>query len=34
MAQLLSRFTITEEGENYMLTIEDDGGETLDLTAN
>ncbi|GEM_PF-529385 len=33
MAHMLSRFTITEDGENYMLTIEDDGGETLELTA-
>ncbi len=33
MAQMLSRFTITEDGENYLLTIEDDGGETLELTA-
>ncbi len=33
MAHLLSRFTITEDGENYLLTIEDDGGETLELTA-
>ncbi len=33
MAQMLTRFTITEDGENYLLTIEDDGGETLELSA-
>jgi len=33
MARSLSRFTITEDGEDYLLTIEDDGGETLELTA-
>ncbi len=33
MARLLSRFTITEDGENYLLSIEDDGGDTLELSA-
>lgn len=33
MARMLSRFTIAEDGENYLLTIEDDGGETLELNA-
>ena len=33
MSRSLSRFTITEDGEDYLLTIEDDGGETLELTA-
>ena len=33
MSRSLSRFTITEDGEDYLLTIEDDNGETLELTA-
>ena len=33
MSRSLSRFTIAEDGEDYLLTIEDDGGETLELTA-
>lgn len=33
MARTLSRFTITEDGEDYLLNIEDDSGETLEITA-
>jgi hypothetical protein len=32
-AKALAKFTITEAGEGYRLHIEDDGGETLELTA-
>jgi len=33
MARLLERFTIARAADGYMLTIEDDSGETLELTA-
>lgn len=33
MARTLSKFTITEAGEDYMLHIEDDSGETIEITA-
>ncbi len=33
MAKLLERFTIARAADGYMLTIEDDSGETLELTA-
>ena len=33
MARTLSRFTITEDGEDYLLHIEDDSGETLEISA-
>jgi hypothetical protein len=29
----LAKFTISEEGDDFRLHIEDDGGETLELTA-
>ena len=34
MARTLERFTITEDGEDYLLHIEDDSGETLEISAN
>jgi hypothetical protein len=33
MAQALARFTVTPQGDDYLLTIEDDGGQTVELTA-
>lgn len=33
MARTLAKFTITEAGEDYMLYIEDDSGETIAMTA-
>ncbi len=33
MAKALSRFTIEPAGDGYTLHIEDDAGETLELTA-
>jgi len=33
MAKTLSQFTISNEGENYVLHIETDDGETLDVNA-
>ena len=33
MAKTLSKFTITEAGDDYMLHIEDDAGETIEFTA-
>jgi enolase len=33
MAKALSRFTIEPGDDGYTLHIEDDGGETLELTA-
>ncbi len=33
MAKALSRFTIEPAGEGYTLHIEDEDGETLELTA-
>ena len=33
MACTLANFTITESGDNYQLHIEDDAGETIELTA-
>ncbi len=33
MARKLTKFTISEDGEDYLLHIEDDGGETIAFTA-
>jgi hypothetical protein len=33
MARTLANFTITESGDNYLLHIEDDAAETIELTA-
>ncbi len=33
MARKLTKFTISEDGEDYLLHIEDDGGETIQFTA-
>ncbi len=33
MAKALERFTIARAADGYLLTIEDDGGDTLELTA-
>ncbi len=33
MARKLTQFTITESGEDYLLHIEDDAGETIEFTA-
>jgi hypothetical protein len=33
MARTLAHFTITESGDDYLLHIEDDAGETVELTA-
>lgn len=33
MARALSRFTITPSSEGYLLHIEDDDGETVEMTA-
>ena len=33
MAKALERFTIARAADSYMLTIEDDSGETVELTA-
>ncbi len=33
MARTLAKFTITEAGDDYMLHIEDDAGETVEMTA-
>jgi hypothetical protein len=33
MAKTLSQFTISPEGENYVLHVETDDGETLDISA-
>ena len=33
MAKTLSKFTITESGDDYMLHIEDDAGETIEFVA-
>ena len=33
MAKSLERFTIARAADGYLLTIEDDSGETLELTA-
>ena len=34
MAKTLSQFTVTREGENYLLSIETDDGETLEVNAD
>lgn len=34
MAKTLSEFTITGEGDNYLMRIATDDGETLEVTAN
>lgn len=34
MAKALSRFTIERDGDDYLLRIEDEDGDTLELTAN
>ena len=34
MAKGLSRFTIEREGDDYLLNIEDEDGDTLALTAS
>lgn len=33
MARKLTKFTISEDGEDYLLHIEDDGGETIEFSA-
>lgn len=33
MAKALAQFTITRAGEDYMLHIEDESGDTLELSA-
>ena len=33
MATTLSRFTIEPQGEDFLLLIEDDSGETIEMTA-
>lgn len=33
MARTLARFSISESGEDYLLHIEDDGGEMFEITA-
>lgn len=33
MARALAKFTITEAGDDYMLHIEDEAGETIEMTA-
>jgi len=33
MAKALAQFSITRTGEDYLLTIEDQDGETIELTA-
>ena len=33
MARKLTKFTITEAGDDYALHIEDDAGETIEFTA-
>jgi hypothetical protein len=33
MARKLTKFTISEDGEDYLLHIEDDGGETIEFAA-
>ena len=32
-AKALAKFTISEDGDGFRLHIEDDGGDTLELTA-
>ncbi|MEO6093179.1 MAG: hypothetical protein ABIT04_13290 [Novosphingobium sp.] len=34
MAKALAQFSITRKGEDYLLSIEDQNGETLELTAD
>jgi hypothetical protein len=34
MAKALSRFTIERDGDDYLIHIEDEDGDTLELTAN
>ena len=34
MAKGLSRFTIERDGDDYLIHIEDEDGDTLELTAN
>lgn len=33
MAKLLERFSVARAADGYLLTIEDDSGDTLELTA-
>lgn len=33
MARTLARFTITDAGDDYTLHIEDDAGDTVEMTA-
>ena len=33
MARTLARFSISESGDDYLLHIEDDSGETFEITA-
>ncbi len=33
MARTLAHLTITESGDDYLLHIEDDAGETIEMTA-
>ena len=34
MAKVLSRFTIERDGDDYLIHIEDEDGDTLELTAS
>ena len=34
MAKALSRFTIARGGDDYLLSIEDEDGDTIELTAS
>ena len=34
MAKTLERFTITRAADDYLLTIEDDAGDTIELTVS
>lgn len=34
MAKALSRFTIERDGDDYLLSIEDEDGDTTELTAS
>ena len=34
MAKALSRFTIERDGDDYLIHIEDEDGDTLELTAS
>lgn len=34
MAKALAQFTITRTGEDYLVTLEDEDGETIEFTAD